>query len=310
MLDFPKDTSHTYVIVTAAHNEADSIERTIKCVLAQTARPLKWVIVSDGSTDRTDDIVKSYAARYPWIVYLRREKTEEESQRVERISPGKVRAIDLAMESVLQEHWQFLANLDADVSFEPSYYERVLAKFDEDRKLGLAGGFVDSVLPDGTMTGGGFRNPHAVGGPIQMFRRECWEQIGGYKPYGHEDCIACNEANQAGWTVRSFREISALHHVPILGYAVSVRSKVPTCFYLGKMYYVSNTPLWFTCLVSIARCLKKPYLLAGIAMGAGHVCAMVGRKKRIPRSRGRMATHWSHLNLIIDKIHRLLRPGL
>src|SRR5512136_803454 len=170
-----------YVIVTPARNEEDNLDRLAACVRAQTVKPLAWVIVSDGSTDRTDEIARRLTAEAPPIRFLRREKPAQDLKRIEKVAPGKVEAFELALASLGGLAYDYLAILDADVVLGPSYYEQVLARFEADPSLGIAGGMVRNILPDGATARGGFMNPDAVGGPIQMFRRTCYEAIGGYK---------------------------------------------------------------------------------------------------------------------------------
>src|SRR5215467_6869786 len=101
-----------YVVITPARNEAHFIEQTLKSVTSQTVLPLKWVIVSDGSTDGTDDIVKQYAAQYPWIELLRM------PERAERHFAGKVHAFNAGYTRVRDTEYDVVVSLDADISFE------------------------------------------------------------------------------------------------------------------------------------------------------------------------------------------------
>jgi hypothetical protein len=294
----------SYVIVTAAHNEENNLERLFGCVLEQTVKPLVWVIVSDGSTDRTDEIARRYAEEIPWVRFARREKPEREHRRVEKVAPGKVAAVEMALASLGGVEYEYSANLDADVTFEPSYYEQVLRRFESDRSLGIAGGMIRNVLPDGTEARGGFRNPEAVGGPIQMFRRECYRDIGGYKPYGHEDGVACASARRKGWTVRSFSDIWADHHVPTKGYASTIASKVPSCFHLGQMSYLLRMPLWFSALMALRECCHPPYILAGSSMFAGHCWAMILFKRKVPKEVPFWKNQGAYIGLLMSKARR------
>jgi biofilm PGA synthesis N-glycosyltransferase PgaC len=294
-----------YVIVTAARNEAANLERLFGCVLAQTVEPLAWIIVSDGSTDGTDELARRLAAGTPWVRFLRREKPAAESQRIEKVAPGKVGAVETGLASLGGLAYDFLAILDADVTLGPSYYERVLQRFGADPSLGIAGGMVANILPDGSPARGGFKNPDAVGGPIQMFRRGCYEDIGGYKPYGHEDGQACADARRKGWTVRSFPDIQADHHVPVMGYASTIASMVPTDFYLGKMHYAMRMPLWFDALMALRECFHKPFVLAGAALFAGHVWAMLLLKHRVPREVPFWKNQREYAGLILSKARRI-----
>src|SRR5690348_7092076 len=122
-----------YVLITPARNEADFIELTLKSMSAQTVKPLKWVIVSDGSTDRTEELVRSYMADNPWIELLCL------PERQERHFAGKVMAFNAGWERVKGLPYTIIGNVDADVSFDSDYFEFLLPKFVENPKLGVGG---------------------------------------------------------------------------------------------------------------------------------------------------------------------------
>lgn len=268
--------SRSYVLVTAAYNEEGRIEETIKSVINQTHIPRKWIIVSDSSTDRTDDIIRDYAARYKFITYARQEKRDIDAKRLEKVSIAQARAMALALEQLHDVEYEFLGNLDADITFEAEYYEKVINKLCDDPILGIAGGGAYNINPDGTLAPGGFIKPYFVGGPIQLFRRKCLEDIGGYSPYGHSDCIAIAKARMKGWKVQCFPEIRAFHHeVP----SNTVREKMPTCFRMGQMDYIMGGLFIFEVVRCTVRMFNKPFLLAGIAMLSGYVWGFITRKK-------------------------------
>src|SRR5436305_894671 len=127
----PATTAATYVLITPARNEAQFIERTMQSVVAQTVRPLKWVIVSDGSTDGTDEIVNRYVAQHPWIELVRM------PERRERHFAGKVHAFNAGYARVRGLPYDTLASLDADISFDADYFAFLLEKLAQDASLGL-----------------------------------------------------------------------------------------------------------------------------------------------------------------------------
>ncbi len=196
-----------YVIFTAAYNEERFIERTIRSVVAQTVVPAKWVIVSDGSTDRTDDIVRDYCATHKFIKLLRQETPER------RGILRKAKALALAYGELQAVQYEFLGNLDADVSFDARYFETLLDRFQRDPALGISGGLIQEEQ------GGEFRdrksnNVRSVAHAAQLVRRECYEGIGGYIPlkYGGEDWFAEVNARMQGWTVKAFADLKVMHH--------------------------------------------------------------------------------------------------
>src|SRR5260370_17871674 len=122
-----------YVLITSARNEAKFIEGTIQSVICQTLLPERWVIVDDGSTDRTGEIVESHLERYPWIELVRREN------RPDRSFTGKAVAVNAALERLAPLQFDVVGNLDADVSFAPYFMTFVMEKFAADPELGVAG---------------------------------------------------------------------------------------------------------------------------------------------------------------------------
>jgi len=196
----------SYILITPARNEARSIELTMRSVVAQSVHPLRWVIVSDGSTDRTDEIVSIYAADHPWIELL------QLPERKERHFAGKVSAFNAGLERVQDLAAECICSLDADITFEPDYFEFLLGKMAADPALGLVG------TPFRELSGDTydyrFVSIEHVSGACQLFRRECFAAIGGYVPIkgGGIDHVAVITARMKGWKTRTFTEKHCLHH--------------------------------------------------------------------------------------------------
>src|SRR5208282_5013460 len=164
-------TLPTYVLITPARNEAEFIELTIRSVVAQTVRPARWVIVSDGSTDGTDEIVLRYAADNPWMELVRM------PERRERHFAGKVHAFNAGYARVKDVKYEVIGSLDADMSFDEEYFSFLLRKLAEDPALGLVGTpFREGPNPIYDYR---FVSIEHVSGACQLFRRECFEEIGG-----------------------------------------------------------------------------------------------------------------------------------
>ena len=162
-----------YVLVTAAYNEEKFIEATIQSVISQTVPPSKWIIVSDASTDRTDEIVQHYQDRYPYVQLLR--ITEEHP----RNFAAQVYAINAGCRELMNLDFAFIGNLDADVTFAPCYFERVLDRFAADPELGLTGGWIFESR-HGQYRSRSCNRAWSVAHAVQLFRRACFEQVGGY----------------------------------------------------------------------------------------------------------------------------------
>ena len=197
----------SYVLATAAYNEEALIEQTIQSIVAQTRVPAAWVIVSDGSSDRTDQIVQSYSDRYPFIELLRVERTEE------RNFGSKVHALHAGLRRLKKLSYHFIGNLDADLSFDATYFERLIDRFRREPRLGVAGGWIHEQ-DSGHFQARLFNSTESVPHGVHLLRRECYEAIGDYLPlrYGGEDTWANVTAQMNGWEVRAFPDLPVLHH--------------------------------------------------------------------------------------------------
>ena len=259
-----------YVLITPARNEEDFIEMTIRSMITQTNLPLKWVIVSDGSTDATDNIVKKYLPAFPWIELVRT------PERKERHFAGKVMAFNSGYEKVKDLNYDIVGNLDADLSFEKDYFEFLLSKFAENPKLGVAG---TPFVEDGKHYDFRFASTDHVSGACQLFRKVCFEQIGGYIPIkgGGIDWVAVTTSRMKGWKTQTFIEKTCTHHRKI---GTGDSSKLMAAFKYGqKNYYLGGHPLWHLSR-SIFQMKNKPYIIGGLLLLWGYLWASIKRMER------------------------------
>jgi len=260
----------SYVLITPARNEERFIELTIKSVVAQTVRPLKWAIVSDGSTDRTDVIVQRYVLDHPWIELVRM------PERQERNFAGKVQAFNAGYARMAGLKYDIIGNLDADVSFDAEYFEFLLGKFAENPRLGVAG----TPYREGSFQYDyRFTSIEHVSGQCQLFRRECFEEIGGFVPrkIGGVDLVAVTTARMKGWQTRTFPEKPYYHHRK-MGTAAQGNLIVP--YRVGQTDYVLGShPVWefFRCIYQLTR---PPILLGGSLRLVGFFWAMTRRVQK------------------------------
>ena len=292
-----------YVLITPARNEEAFIEKTIQAMIQQIVLPLKWVIVDDGSTDRTAKIVGSYLAKYRWI-----EMVQMPEQR-DRSFAGKVTAFNAGYERVKGLQFDIIGNLDADVSFENDYLEFLTTRFAEDPSLGVAGTVFRENSGYNSETDS-FEGRRHVAGGCQLFRKQCWEEIGGYVPHraGGIDWMAVTTARMKGWKTESFRERCFLHYRHL---GTAERSLFSSAFSYGeKDYYLGGHPLWELFRVAY-RATKRPYIVEGSALGLGYCWAFLRRTPR-PVSRELMAFHrkeqMAKLRAILGSVVRLKRP--
>ena len=261
----------TFVLITPARNEANFIELTIKSVVAQSARPIKWVIVSDGSTDGTDDIVEKYAANHSWMELVRL------PERRERHFAGKVQAFNAGYAKVRGLPYEIIGNLDADVSFDDSdYFAYLLGKFAEDARLGVGG---TPYWQGGPLYDYRFVNIEDVSGACQLFRRECFEEIGGYLPMkgGGVDHVAFLTARMKGWRTRTFTDKVCLHHRQA---GTAEHGLLKARFRIGALDYALGThPIWEVFRTAY-QMSKRPFLIGGLLLGAGYLWALLRRAER------------------------------
>jgi len=260
----------SYVLITPARNEEEFIEGTIRSVVSQTVLPAKWVIVSDGSTDRTDEIVARSAAAHPWMELLRMPEHRDRSfaAKVHCFRAGQARIAGIAHD--------IIGNLDADITFEPGYFEFLLGRFAADPRLGVAGTpFVEGTEHYDFR----YASLDHVSGACQLFRRECFEEVGGYIPVkeGGIDWIAVTTARMKGWTTRTFLEMSCFHHRKI---GTGDSGRLSAIFKYGKKsYMLGGHPLWQT-LRALFQMAKKPYIVGGLLVISGYAWGFLTRMKR------------------------------
>jgi poly-beta-1,6-N-acetyl-D-glucosamine synthase len=264
-------TLPTYVVITPARNEAQFIALTLRSIVSQTVRPARWVIVSDSSTDGTDEIVRKYATENPWIELLRM------PERKERHFAGKVLAFNAGYARVKDVKHEVIVSVDADISFDANYFEFLLNKLAENHSLGLVGTpFEDSQRDTYDYR---FVSIEHVSGACQVFRRECFEEIGGYVPVkgGGIDHIAVLTARMKGWKTRTFVEKTCTHHRDM---GTAQGSPLMAKFRFGMQdYALGGHPLWQVFRM-VYQMTRGPVVAGGLMLGAGYCWALM---KRAPR---------------------------
>jgi len=258
----------SYVIVTPARDEEAFIEKTFDSIIKQTVLPLKWVVVNDGSNDRTVEIIERYRAQYPFIELISSERLGG------RDFGSKVHAFNLGLAVVHQLDYEYIGNLDADISLEPDYYERILFEFSKDKKLGIAGGMVSTTIE------GKFVSQNvsldSVAGAVQLFRRRCFEEIGGYLALalGGIDAAAEIMARKIGWKVRTFPELRVLEHRRTgAATATPLAARVKE----GKRLYSLGYSFPFFFMRCLNRVKERPRIIGSAAALCGYLGEAVKR---------------------------------
>ncbi len=260
-----------FVVMTAAYNEQDNIAKTIESMLAQSIRPKRWVIASDGSTDRTDQIIESYAVRHDFIRLLPIRRAPGRS------FGSKVAALHQAHKLFDGLTYDFIGNLDADVTIDGNYYEDLIKQFNRVPSLGISGGLVFEET-NGVFEGRRSNRIYSVAHAGQLVRRSCFESIGGYAilEYGGEDWHAQISARMKGWTSESVPDLK-IYHLRHTGTAGSIlRHK----FRQGRMDYAFGSDPLFELLKCGERFVESPALVGGISRLCGFFWSWIRRDAR------------------------------
>lgn len=262
-----------YVIISPVRDEVQHVEKTLASVVAQTVRPVAWVIVDDGSTDGTTSIVEAYASKHDWITMLK-------VPRGGRRQPGApvIHAFNCGLGIVqkLELEFEFLVKLDCDLDLPRDYFERLLAEFQKDPALGIASG-VYAEKSKGTWVPVGMPEYHAAGAS-KIFRRECFVQIGGFVAARGWDTVDEIRAQAKGWRTRHFQDVK-LHHLKAEGTGIG---NLRTNAMHGEIYYLVGGGRAFFALKFAHRLVAGvPFGIAGFAMLWGYLVCCVKRRQRL-----------------------------
>ena len=259
-----------YVIITPVRDEEAYLPFTIESVVSQTIRPVEWVIVNDGSKDKTEDIIRDAARQYSWIRGVRRN-----DRGYRKPGGGIIEAFYDGFHACSCTDWEFMCKLDGDLSFERGYFEATFKKFAECPKLGIGGGMLYHV-DDGVKRIETHPMFHVRGG-AKIYRRECWDAIGGlWIGYG-SDTVDDVKANMLGWTTQSFPDLQINHH-RWTGEAYGRWGGVAKN---GRTDYVSGYHPLFLLAKALVRLPQQPYVLGSIALLYGYLKALIDRVPQV-----------------------------
>lgn len=258
-----------YVVITPARNEGPEIEITIQGMLQQTVLPAKWIIVDDGSTDESVEILNVYAERVPWIEVVRRKDRGFRSP-----GGGVMEAFRDGYSVIGGFHWNFLVKLDADLTLEPDYFERCFDRFQSNPQLGVGGGTVFNETPTGRVVES---NPtFHVRGATKIYRRDCWEAIGGLIPSPGWDTFDEVKAARLGWKTESFPEIMVLQRRETGANEGTWRDYAKN----GRANYICGYHPLFMLLKCLKRLPQRPYFVASFALAWGYLSSSFNGTKR------------------------------
>jgi poly-beta-1,6-N-acetyl-D-glucosamine synthase len=260
-----------YVVVTPVRNEEQYLSLTIRSMVAQTITPGQWIIVNDGSTDQTGRVAEAGARANAWIQVVNRP-----DRGFRKAGGGVVDAFCDGYRLIEDKAWDYLVKLDGDLSFDPGYFEKCFNYFDENPRLGIAGGTI-CARRDGVFEAEAKNDPaFHVRGATKIYRRACWQEIGGLIHAPGWDTLDEVKANMLGWQTRTLAGIQVLHHRPTGAAYGTWNDRVKA----GVANYIAGYHPLFMLLKSIKRMTEKPYVIGGCALLFGFVKGYV---KRIPQ---------------------------
>ncbi len=262
---------HKYVIITPVRDEVHHLEKTIASVLAQTTLPVQWIIIDDGSTDGTGELLDHLTAKVEWITVL-----HKKNRGYRAAGGGVMEAFYTGYDVLADEDWEFVVKLDADLSFSADYFERCFEIFNAEPKLGIGGGTI-CQLEDGLLKVDSVGDPaFHVRGATKIYRRACWEKISPLTKAPGWDTIDEVKANLHGWNTRTFSELTLIQHKPTGDADGCWRN----AFKNGRANFVTGYHPLFMLAKCVRRAFHKPFILESFALLAGF-CS--GYLKRIPQ---------------------------
>lgn len=260
-----------YLIISPVRDEEKYLEATVRSVIAQTVQPAEWIIVDDGSTDGTPKIIERYAARHAWIRPCFRE-----DRGFRQPGTGVVEAFYDGYRSARCADWDFVVKLDGDLEFAPDYFARAMAACGERSRLGICGGAVYHRV-DGKLVEEQCPRFH-VRGATKIYRRECWEQIGGLRRAPGWDTIDEVKANMLGWTTETLAALQVIHH----RFTGTAESKWRDMVKNGRADYFSGYHPLFMAAKCLYRAASKPYFTGALGMAYGFLSAYFRGLPQVP----------------------------
>lgn len=258
-----------YIIITPVRDEEEYIEKTIQSVINQTIKPIEWVIVNDGSTDNTGNIIDKYAEQYPWIHAIHRG-----NRGFRKPAGGELESFYEGYNSLKAADWDFIVKLDGDLSFEKNYFERCFEHFRKNTKLGIGGGMIYHNI-NGVMKLEKHPLFH-VRGATKIYRKECWRAFGGFIKSPGWDTLDEVKANMLGWQTKSFSDLKITHH----RYTGTAEGRWRNSVTNGMANYISGYHPLFMFFKCIKRVLQKPYIIGPIGLFYGFFSGYI---KRVPQ---------------------------
>ena len=255
-------SNNSYVIIMPVRNEAKFLQGTIDSIQAQTIRPTLLIIVDDGSNDETPRIGQDAAAQHSWIKLISRK-----DRGFRQAGTGVIEAFYDGYNLIGDTSWDFVVKLDGDVTLEKDYFENCLMRFSKHPKLGIGGGTVCKRVGDVLEPESKVDPWFHVRGATKIYRKKCWEQIGGLLRQPGWDTLDEVKANMLGWVTSTFPDIQLLHHRPAGDAYGTWNNWVKN----GLANYIAGYHPLFMAVKCFKRAFHKPVFVGGCGLWVGFI---------------------------------------
>lgn len=278
------------VIVTPAKNEAKYIRQTIESFVQQSVLPKEWIIVDDGSTDKTCSIIEEYLPSNKWIKLIKNNKYHENRSGGAKV----VQAFEIGYKNISASQYDFIGKFDADIVLPKDYFQKILAEFRDNQSLGLCGGQIFNKFDDKLVLESS-ANYH-VRGALKLYRRLCFEQIDGYSRVWNWDGLDEMKAMHIGWNSYSIN-IPVIHLRPTSSSYNPYRHAYKSGYEARKM----RSSFFLTVIRSVSRLFHKPFLLNSFLYLCGYLIAIAKKEPfHIDKDLGRFINSF-HKNRIFKR---------
>jgi len=260
-----------YVIITPAKNEADYIRNTMESVTRQSLRPMQWIIVNDGSTDNTEEIIREYMKKHSWIKLL-------DHKNESKIREGGVKVVDVfyhGFNHISNHGYNFLAKLDADLTLPRDYFKKVAECYRDDPDVGLCGGYLINEMSGKT------RRDKSAGyhlrGALKTYRKACYDDIGGLRRVYNWDGLDEMTAMHRGWKVKIL-DTAVVHHRQT---SAKINRGIRNSYRAGEEYYRDGNSCLLSALRAVSYGLKtRPRIMSGVVFIVGFISAWTHKKEK------------------------------
>ena len=249
-----------YVIISPVRNEEIHVEKTLISVINQTVEPCEWIVVNDGSSDNTENIIRQYTEKFPWIKLV-----NKKDRGFIQIGKGVIEAFNFGYHNLSENDWKFIVKLDCDLSFDRDYFEKLFRAFEKNENLGISGGatylIVKNKLKEEKVAS---FHPMAA---ARIYKRACFEEIGGLQETLGWDTIDLLRAHMKGWETKRFKSLQIIHYRKMGSRTGFWKGKKRT----GNNIYITGYHPFFVLIRCIYRIKDKPYGLGALGIIYGYI---------------------------------------